>query len=73
MGNQIVLKKLVNAMGPKKGQSVMNEIMSQIGLDELKTADQRFKFGLALIGRGGVGKLLGQSITMQARLHGAHG
>lgn len=73
MGNEIVMKKMVNAMGPKRGRKVMTEILSQLGLTELKTADERFQFGTALIGRGGVGRLLGQSITMQARLHGAHG
>lgn len=73
MGNDIVLRKLVNAMGQEKGRKLMNEILSQLGISELRTANDRFNFGNALIDRGGIGKLLGQSIAMQARLHGARG
>jgi hypothetical protein len=73
MGNDIVLKKLINAMGPEKGRKLMNEILLQLGITELRTANDRFNFGNALIDRGGIGKLLGQSIAMQARLHGARG
>lgn len=71
MGNEIVLRKLINAMGQDRGRSLMIEVLGQLGLKELRTADDRFQFGSALIRRGGVGKLIGQSIAMQARLHGA--
>ncbi|WP_428262260.1 hypothetical protein [Haliangium sp.] len=73
MGNEIVMKKLINAMGPTSAKKLMKETLAQLGLVELKTADDRLHFGSALITRGGVGKLIGQSIMMQARLHGAHG
>lgn len=71
MGNEIVLKKMINAMGADKGRSLMSEILAKLGLSELRTADERFLFGSELIRRGGVGKLIGQAIAMQARLHGA--
>jgi hypothetical protein len=73
MGNEIVLKKLINAMGPDRARRLMSEVLAKLGLNELRTPDDRFEFGNELIRRGGVGKLLGTSITMQARLHGAHG
>lgn len=73
MGNEIVLTKLINAMGPDRGRRLMNEVLAKLGLSELRTPNDRFLFGNELIRRGGIGKLLGPSITMQARLHGAHG
>ena len=73
MGNEIVLKKLINAMGPDRGRELMSEVLAKLGLKELKTADDRFQFATELIRRGGIGKLLGPSIAMQARLHGAQG
>jgi hypothetical protein len=73
MGNEIVLTKLINAMGPDRGRRLMNEVLAKLGLSELKTPNDRFLFGNELIRRGGIGKLLGPSIAMQARLHGAHG
>lgn len=71
MGNEIVLKKMINAMGADKGRRLMDEILTKMGLKELRTPDDRFLFGNELIRRGGVGKLIGQAIAMQARLHGA--
>jgi hypothetical protein len=71
MGNEIVLKKMINAMGADKGRRLMDEILTTMGLKELRTPDDRFLFGSELIRRGGIGKLLGQAIAMQARLHGA--
>jgi hypothetical protein len=73
MGNEIVLKKLINAMGQDRGRRLMSEVLTKLGLKELRTPDDRFQFGNELIRRGGIGKLLGPSIAMQARLHGAHG
>jgi hypothetical protein len=73
MGNEIVLKKLINAMGQDRGRQLMNEVLAKLGLKELRTPDDRFQFGTELIRRGGIGKLLGPSIAMQARLHGAQG
>ncbi|ACY12686.1 hypothetical protein [Haliangium ochraceum] len=71
MGNEIVLRKLTNAMGVEKGQRLMTEVLGHLGLQALTTPNDRYNFGSELIRRGGVGKLIGQSITMQARLHGA--
>ncbi len=71
MANEIVLKKLINAMGPEKARTTMDEVLAQLGIEELKTATDRYVFGNALVNRGGVGKLVGQSIALQARLHGA--
>ena len=73
MGNEIVLKKMINAMGADNGRRLMDEILAKMGLKELRTPDDRFHFGSELIRRGGIGKLLGQAIAMQARLHGATG
>lgn len=71
MGNEMVLKKLVNAMGKDRGAKLMGEVLSQLGISELSSPNDRFQFGNELMRRGGVGKLLGQSIALQARLHGA--
>ena len=71
MSQQLVWTKLVNFMGPSRAQSVMGEVLAQLGLTHLENANDRLRFGTALIQRGGAGSMVGQTIALQARLHGA--
>lgn len=71
MSQQIVWTKMVNFMGPSRASTVMGEVLGQLGLVELKSANDRLRFGDALIQRGGASSMLGQTIALQARLHGA--
>ncbi len=71
MSQQIVWTKMVNFMGPSRAKALMREVLQQLGLAELRNAHDRLRFGSALIDRGGANKLIGETIALQARLHGA--
>ena len=73
MSHQIVWTKLVNFMGPSRAHTIMRDILSQLGLPELRNADDRLRFATALMQRGGADSMIGQTIALQARLHGARG
>ena len=65
------LQKLVNVLGPAQAESVISETMRRLGLTALQTADDRYRFGAALIGRGGGLEAIGRAIKIPAILHGA--
>lgn len=71
MSQQIVWTKLVNFMGPTEARVLMGDVLGQLGLAELANANDRLRFGTALIQRGGASSMVGQTIALQARLHGA--
>jgi hypothetical protein len=65
------LKKLVNLMGPDRGQRFYLETLEGLGMEELSTPDDSARFGEELISRGGVLASIGRSIKIQAILRGA--
>src|SRR5262249_28865020 len=65
------LAKLANIMGPQRAKIIIAETMREIGLLELRTPDDRARFGSALVARGGVLEAVGRAIKIQAILHGA--
>jgi hypothetical protein len=67
------LNKLLRLLGPEKGAALIREIMRQLGLTEIRTPDDRLRFGGALIERGGLYEAVGRAIRVQAILHGATG
>lgn len=71
MSSNAAIQKLVNVMGPARAGELATQVLRQIGLQELRTPDDRLRFGQALIGRGGLLESIGRSIKMQAILHGA--
>ncbi|MCG8417790.1 MAG: hypothetical protein MJE77_07585 [Proteobacteria bacterium] len=71
MSQELVWTKLVNFMGPSRAHVLMDEVLDELGLTELRNADDRLRFACALIERGGANRLIGRTIAAQARLHGA--
>lgn len=65
------LQKLRNVLGAEKAAVVIAATLKQAGLDGLRTPDDRFKFGCALMTRGGILEAIGRAIKIQAILHGA--
>ena len=65
------LVKLKNMLGEAAAQVLIDEIYRELGLTNLDDADDRFRFGNALVPRGGVIEAIGRSIKVQALLHGA--
>ena len=64
-------RKLVNMMGAARARVILEETLARLGLEALRTADDRYRFGEALIAQGGVLEAVGWSIKVQAVLHGA--
>lgn len=71
MSSAAALQKLVNVMGPDRARDLSEQILRQIGLQDLRTPNDRYRFGQALIARGGLLESIGRSIKIQAILHGA--
>lgn len=65
------LQKLRNVLGAEKAAVVIAATLERAGLDGLHTPDDRFKFGCALMTRGGILEAIGRAIKIQAILHGA--
>ncbi len=66
-----VRTKLVSVLGEEQAEVVAGDVLGEMGLQRLSTADQRSLFGRHLVRRGGVLAVLGHSIQTQAILHGA--
>lgn len=67
------LVKLRNVLGPTKAEALVAEVLAEIGIQQLDTADDQFRFGEALVKRGGLLEAVGRSIKVRALLHGATG
>jgi hypothetical protein len=65
------IQKLVNVLGAERARKLSGEILRQIGVTDLRSPNDRLRFGDALIARGGVLESIGRSIKIQAILHGA--
>ena len=67
------LAKILNVMGPDRGRAAIEVAMRRAALTALRTPDDRFRFGCALMESGGIFVAIGRSIKIQAILHGAKG
>jgi hypothetical protein len=65
------LSKLVRLYGVERTEVLVRETMREIGMQGLHTADDRLKFGAALIKKGGLLEVVGRAIRIQAILLGA--
>ncbi len=72
MSQQAALQKVFNVMGADRGRQIVDQTFRQLGVRELKTPDDRLRFGNALIKQGGVLESIGRAIKIQAILHGAN-
>lgn len=68
---QLTRDKLVKVLGSEKAGRVEREVLEEIGLRELSTADDLLRFARALEKRGGFESALGAMLSVQAVLRGA--
>lgn len=66
-----VLIKLTNLMGEERGRRFFDQMLRQLDMPELATAQDDLRFGEALIEHGGVLASIGRSVKIHALLHGA--
>jgi hypothetical protein len=64
-------QKLVNVLGPEEAEIVVRETLRRIGLAELLTPDDCYRFAVELVKQGGMLAIVGHAIRTQAFLHGA--
>lgn len=65
------LSKLVRLYGPERTEALVRDTMREIGIRTISSADDRLRFGSALIKKGGLLEAIGRAIRIQAILHGA--
>jgi hypothetical protein len=71
VGQEIVFAKLRNVLGQDRANVLIQSLLAQLGLDGLRTPDDRLRFADLLVERGGVLASIGRSVKIQAILHGA--
>ena len=67
----VIQDKLVRLFGEVGARSLTDEVLAAAGLTAVETANDIYRFGEALTGRGGVHAVLGHSIKAHALLRGA--
>jgi hypothetical protein len=65
------LLKLVRLYGVERTDALVRETMREVGILGFNSAEDRLKFGGALIKKGGLLEVVGRAIRIQAILHGA--
>ncbi|HVJ20095.1 MAG TPA: hypothetical protein VM686_31995 [Polyangiaceae bacterium] len=65
------INKLVRIYGAERTAALVRDTLHEIGLDTIRSADDRMAFGRALIKKGGLLEAIGRAIRVQALLHGA--
>jgi hypothetical protein len=66
-----VLQKLHNVLGDERAHDVIRNTLAELGLAELRSPDDRLRFGSVLVRQGGILEAIGRAIKVQAILHGA--
>jgi hypothetical protein len=63
--------KLVRLFGTERTEILVRDAMREVGIASVHSADDRLKFGGALIKKGGLLEVVGRAIRVQAILQGA--
>ena len=63
--------KLVRLYGVERTETLVRDTLLELGIATIDSADDRLKFGAALIKRGGLLEVVGRAIRVQAILQGA--
>lgn len=63
--------RLVKAVGREKGMRVANEVLRDLGLDQLQTPTDLLNFANHLIHLGGAIEFVGRALKVSALLRGA--
>ena len=65
------LLKLVRLYGAERTDTLVRDTLREIGIAGIHSADDRPRFGSALIKKGGLLEVVGRAIRVQAILQGA--
>jgi hypothetical protein len=71
MLTQIVVAKLTKMLGEAQAQQLADEVLRKLGTSQLQNADQMKQLADELISRGGLTRMIGHSIMVDALLRGA--
>lgn len=67
----VIRDKLIRLFGEVEARRLAAETLAALGVDVVESANDIYRFGDALTGRGGVYAVLGHSIKTHAILRGA--
>jgi hypothetical protein len=68
---QILLTKLTKMFGEEQGNKLATELTQKMEKGQVQTPDQLKEVAEALVARGGLSKMIGHSIMVEALLRGA--
>lgn len=63
--------KLVSLYGVERAEALVRDTLREVGITAIDSANDRLKFGAALIKKGGLLEVVGRAIRVQAILQGA--
>ena len=70
---ELARAKLTRVLGPERGAKIYAEVLAELALDELRTADDLHAFGERLSSRRGFEAAVGSLLAVDAILRGAKG
>ncbi len=70
---ELARAKLARVLGPERGAKIYAEVLAELGLDDLRTADDLHAFGERLSSRRGFEAAVGSLLSVDAILRGAKG
>jgi hypothetical protein len=65
------LNKLVRMLGPERASALVRDTLRELGLRDISSPDDRLRFGVHLMKKGGLLEAIGRAIKVQAILLGA--
>jgi hypothetical protein len=69
--SELALGKLERVLGPTQGKRVYRETLTALGLSDLQTPDDLYRFGQCLARQGAIHGAVGGLLTVAAVLRGA--
>lgn len=69
--SNLALEKMERVLGGARATHLFSEILTEIGLEELSSADDLLLFSRALSGRGAFEGAVGAMLSVQAVMRGA--
>lgn len=70
---ELARTKLSRVLGPERAAKVYAEVLAELALDDLRTADELYRFGERLSARRGFEAAVGSLLSVDAVLRGATG
>ncbi|MBL4685507.1 MAG: hypothetical protein JKY37_13010 [Nannocystaceae bacterium] len=71
-GSTPAFAKVTKMIGAEKGSALIRETLLEMGVEELSFPNDRLRFALVLVAKGGLVGAIGSAIKVQALMQGAN-